>query len=196
MGSEITLASIVKIRDQRPLPPNLVILTAKNTPIQTITSSDTKFAANNASESESTSTRFKQQEASQLQTVPIRVPGDQGFVDCYALLDTCSTAYYILNRNVNNLGIQQKRTIELQITSIYEQSFLKAVILILKVGTYNSKRLFFTLINVHAVNSMKLRLTDAKHLNEICQTFTHLNHVTQFSPASSGHRRIPVHRNT
>ena len=47
-----------------------------------------------------------------------------------------------------------------------------------KIGTYNSKRPLFTLINVHAVDSMKLRPPDVKRLNEICQTFTHHNHVS------------------
>ena len=99
-------------------------------------------------------------------------------MDCYALIDTCSTASYILNRTVNTLSIQPKRTIELQLTSIYEQSLLQAGIASLKIGTYNSKRPLFTLINVQAVDSMKLRPPDVKRLNEICQTFTHLNHVS------------------
>ena len=155
----------------------------KNTPIQKIASSDTKFAENKASEFEpttafDTSTKFKHQAASRLQTVPIRVHGDQGFVDCYALIDTCSTASYILNRTVNTLSIQPKRTIELQLTSIYEQSLLQAGIASLKIGTSNSKRPLFTLINVQAVDSMKLRPPDVKRLNAICQTFTHLNHVS------------------
>ena len=59
----------------------------KNSPIQKITSSYTKFAENKASDFESkiafdTGTRFKHQAASQLQTVLIRVPGVQGFVYC------------------------------------------------------------------------------------------------------------------
>ena len=99
-------------------------------------------------------------------------------MDCYALLDTCSTASYILSRTVHTLGIQPKRTIELQLTLINEQSLLQAGIVSLKIGTYISKRPFFTLINVHAVDSMKLRPPDVKRLNEICQTCTHLNHVT------------------
>ena len=99
-------------------------------------------------------------------------------MDCYALLDTCSTASYILNRTVNTLGIQPKRRIELQLTSIYEQSLLQAGIVSLKIGAYNSKRPLFTLIIVHAVDSMNLRPPDVKRLNEICQTFTHLNHVS------------------
>ena len=69
----------------------------KNTPIQKTTSSDTKFNENKDQEFESKtaideSTRFKHQAAIQLQTVPIRVQDEQGFVDSYAFLDTCCTA--------------------------------------------------------------------------------------------------------
>ena len=55
---------------------------------------------------------------------------------------------------------------------------MQADIVSLKIRTYNSKRPLFTVINVHAVDSMKLGPSDVKRLNEICQTFTHLNHVT------------------
>ena len=99
-------------------------------------------------------------------------------MNCYALLDTRSTASYVLNRTVNNLVIQPKETIELQLTRIHEQSFLQADNVSLKTRTYNSKQPLFTLVNVYAVDSMNLRPPDVKRLNEIFQTITHLNHVT------------------
>ena len=148
----------------------------KNTRPQKTTSTETKFAENKSSDL-STSAGLTHKAASQLQTIPLRVHSENGFVDCYALLDTCSTASYVLNRTVNKLGIRPKKTIELQLTSVYEQSFLQAGIVSLQIGLFDSKQPLFTLSNVHAVETMKLSPPDVKRLNEVCQSFAHLNHV-------------------
>ena len=113
----------------------------------------------------------------QLQIMPVTLFNNGIKLDCYAILDNCSSCSYILNKTAETLQCKPSQQLQLSVRGAFSKDKVSSSLVRLSIGPHNATKPTFTLQSVYSVEALSFDAIDANNLNKTCSLYNHLRHV-------------------
>ena len=102
----------------------------------------------------------------QLQFMPLTLCNNGSNLDCYDILDPCSSCSYILSKTAETLQCKPSQQLQLSLRGAFS-----------KVRPHNATKPTFTLKSIYSVEDLSFdRNIDTNNLNKTCSLYNHLRH--------------------
>ena len=104
----------------------------------------------------------------QLQFMPVTLFNNGIKLDCYAILDNCSSCSYILSKTAETLQCKPSQQLQLSVRGAFSKDKVSSSLVWLSIGPHNPTTPTFTLQSVYSVEALSFDAIDANNLNKTC----------------------------
>ena len=125
----------------------------------------------------------------QLQYMPVTLINGKTSIQCYAMLDNCSSCSYICKTTAEELNSVPKQSVDLKGHGAFSTDKIHSTLISLSVGAFKSTSVLFTTPNVYSVDKTHFDVVNVKQLNNICSKFNHLSHIN-YPELDDNHVRV------
>ena len=113
----------------------------------------------------------------QLQFLPVTLFNNGIKLDCYTILDNCSSCSYILSKTAETLQCKPSQQLQLSVRGAFSKDKVSSSLVRLSIGPHNSTKPTFTLQSVYPFEALIFDAIDANNINKSCSLYNHLRHV-------------------
>ena len=113
----------------------------------------------------------------QLQFMPVTLFNNGIKLDCYAILDNCSSCSYIFSKTAETLQCKPSQQLQLSVRGAFSKDKVSSSLVRLSIGPHNATKPTFTLQSVYSVEALSFDAIDANNLNKTCSLYHHHRRV-------------------